>query len=292
MTTAQDNLRGALLMIGSMAAFTFNDAAFKTVADDLPLFQAIFLRGLIVTAGLFAVTGAMGQFTLRFSGHDWRMIGLRAVGEIGATATFLWALFHMPIATVTAILQATPLVMTLAGAVLLGEKVGWRRWGAIVIGFGGVLLIVRPFGQGFSPYSLFVLGTLGFILLRDIPTRRLSRGVPSLMVALTAAVVITAMGGLVTATQAWVPVTSTAWLGIGAASAFILVAYVLAVMVMRVGEIAVVQPFRYTAILWAILMGYLVFNEVPDTLTLLGAAVVVGMGIYTFYRERQIKGRS
>lgn len=282
-------MRGVLLMIGSMAAFTFNDTALKTLADEVPLFQAIFLRGMLVSAGLFVIALALGQFRLDLSRQDWNMIGLRTFGEIGATASFLYALFNLPIANVTAILQATPLVMTLAGAVLLGEKVGWRRWVAILVGFFGVMLIVRPFGEGFSPYSLSVLAALVFILIRDIPTRKLSPNVPSLMVALSAAVVITAMGAVVTATKPWVPVSSDSTWAIFTAAGFILVAYVLAVKVMRVGEIAVVQPFRYTAILWAILMGILVFGEYPDFLTIIGAGIVVGMGVYTFYRERKVK---
>lgn len=124
MVEAKDNLRGAGIMMASMAAFAFNDAIFKTVATDLPLFQAIFIRGCFVTVGLLIAVLVTGQFQWRHSGRDWKLIAARSVGDIGATVLFLTALFNAPIADVTAILQATPLVITLAGAVILGEKLG------------------------------------------------------------------------------------------------------------------------------------------------------------------------
>lgn len=288
--TARENLTGSLIMMGSMAMFTFNDTVLKTLSGEVPLFQAIFVRGCIVTAVLFAFVLLTGQLKFGHSAKDWGRIGLRTIGEIGATLAFLTALFNAPIGTVTAVLQAAPLVITLAGAVLLGEKVGWRRYGAIVIGLAGVMLIVKPTSAGFNPYVLFSVLALVFILVRDLPTRRLSKSVPSVFVALIASVAITATGGVAVLGSDWVPLDSKDILTLAGAAAFLLIAYVLAVMVMRVGEIAVVQPFRYTAILWALGLGYLVFDERPDALTLLGAAIVVAMGVYTFYRERRVRG--
>ena len=288
--TARDNLTGSVIMMGSMAAFTFNDVVLKTLSGEVPLFQAIFLRGCIVTAVLFAFVALTGQWKLGHSAKDWGRIGLRTIGEIGATLAFLTALFNAPIGSVTAVLQAAPLVITLAGAVLLGEKVGWRRYGAIGVGLIGVLLIVRPTSDGFNPFVLFSVLALGFILLRDLPTRRLSKSVPSVFVALVASAAITATGGVALIGADWAPLSRTEILTLAGAAGFLLIAYVLAVMVMRVGEIAVVQPFRYTAILWALALGYLVFDERPDAPTLLGAAIVVTMGVYTFYRERRVRG--
>jgi len=181
-----DNMRGAFLMMLSMAAFTLNDTFIKNVASDLPLFQAILIRGLFTTA-LLAVIGLYRR-EIRFNlpRADWRTIGLRTIGEIFATVFFLTALFHMPIANISAILQALPLAITLAGAVFLGESVGWRRYGAILIGFAGVMLIVRPGGDAFDNYAIYAIISVGFVVLRDLSTRRLSRQVPSLTVALVA----------------------------------------------------------------------------------------------------------
>lgn len=283
-----DNIKGALLMMGSMAAFTLNDTFFKTLSGEVPLFQGIFLRGCLVVVLMTVLAFATGDLRRPIPAGDRKVIALRTLGEMGATICFLTALFHMPLANVTAILQSLPLFITLVGALLFGEQVGWRRWGAIIIGLFGVLLIVRPGGEGFDRFSLLALAAVGFVVLRDLSTRRLSPGTPSLSVALVGAVAITLMGGMVSATSDWVPLEVYHYKAIAAASLFIIFGYTLSVMVMRIGEIAVVTPFRYTAMVWAILLGYLVFGDIPGPLTLIGSAIVVGMGIYTFYRERQL----
>jgi drug/metabolite transporter (DMT)-like permease len=289
MAEAKENIRGALIMMGSMAAFTFNDTFFKTVAGDVPLFQAIFIRGCMVSLVLFLYVSVQGQLRPPIERRDWRLLGVRSIGEVGATLAFLVALFNAPIANVTAMLQAAPLVLTLAGALLLGEKVGWRRYTAIAVGFFGVLLIVQPTGSGFNPYTLYALIALAFMLFRDLPTRRLSTKVPSVFVALLASVSITVTGAVGLIFEEWVPLTIQNLKAIGGASAFLVFAYILAVSVMRVGDMAVVQPFRYTGILWAILLGMLVFGEIPNRLMLIGATIVVAMGIYTFYREGKMR---
>ncbi|MCB1367556.1 MAG: DMT family transporter [Rhodobacteraceae bacterium] len=284
-----DNTRGALLMIGSMAAFTLNDTFIKSVAPDLSLFQAILIRGFMTTALLAVFAVSQGALRVVIPKADWKMIGLRTGADIFATYCFLLALFNMPIASVTAILQSLPLVITLAGAVFFGEKVGWRRYGAILIGFGGVLLIIRPGAAAFDMFSIYALAAVGFVVVRDLSTRRLSRDVPSASVALINAAAIMAMGGVGTLIEGWQPV-ETAVLGrLAGAALFLIGGYLLSIMVMRVGEISVVAPFRYTALVWAIVTGILVFGEIPDTLTLIGSAIVVGMGIYTFYREGRLR---
>ena len=287
MTVANDNIRGALIMMASMAAFTFNDAIFKTVAGSIPLFQAIFLRGVIVSIGFFVVLIFTRQVWPKISSRDWKLIVARTVGDIGATLTFLLALFNAPLADVTAILQAAPLVLTLAGAIILRERVGWRRYSAIGIGMFGVLLIVRPGGDGFNPFVLYAVVALAFVLLRDLPTRRLSKDVPSMFVAFFTALAITSTAGLASLTTDWAPVTLPLAARIGGAAFFIFGAYTFAVMVMRVGDMGFVQPFRFTAIVWAILLGVLIFEEYPDALSLVGTTIVISMGVYTFYRERK-----
>ncbi|MDG1430368.1 MAG: DMT family transporter [Paracoccaceae bacterium] len=287
MSGANENIRGAMMMIATMAAFTFNDAIFKTISGQLPLFQSIFIRGAIVTIGLFVVLFFLGQLRPEISRRDWKLIIARTLGDIGATITFLFALFNAPLADVTAILQSAPLVITLAGAVILREKVGWRRFSAIGVGLFGVLLIVRPGSDGFNPYLMAAVVTLAFILLRDLPTRSLSPSVPSMFVAFFTAAGITTSAGIATLATEWQPVSINAALTLAFAASFIFAAYTLSVMVMRTGEMGFVQPFRFTAIIWAILLGIFVFDEHPDTLSLIGTAIVISMGVYTFARERQ-----
>src|SRR6056297_1584889 len=144
MSSPSDNLRGGMLMTVSMAAFTANDTFIKAVSAELPLFQTLFLRGIATTLMMAALARALGMWRLDIPKRDRTRLLLRTATEIGAAYFFLTALFNMPLANATAILQALPLTITLAAALFLREPVGWRRLAAIVLGFAGVMLIVRP----------------------------------------------------------------------------------------------------------------------------------------------------
>jgi S-adenosylmethionine uptake transporter len=285
-----DNMRGAVLMTLGMAAFTANDACMKALSEHLPFWQAVFLRGLAVCTVMGAGVVLLGQVRLRWPARVWGLIGLRALGEVGAAYFFITALFHMPLANATAILQALPLAVTLAGAVLFRERVGWRRWLAIAVGFTGVMLIVRPGAEGFTVYSVYALISVLAVTLRDLVTRRLPRDVPGSMVALTGAVAVTVFGGTGAVVTDWVPVTGQAALLLAGAIVFVLVGYLLSVTVMRTGEIGFVAPFRYTSLVWSLILGFLAFSEFPDGVTLIGGAIVVATGLFTLYRER-VRGR-
>ncbi len=274
-------------MMVSMGGFVLNDTLMKSLAGEVPLFQAIFVRGLVATALLGALAGARGVLTYRVAGTERWRLAVRMAAEVGATACFLNALFHMPIANATAILLVMPLAVTLAGALVLGERVGWRRYTAILVGFVGVLVIVRPVGAGFNAYALFALAAVGFLVVRDLVTRRFAADVPSVFVALATAVAITVLGALVSLVGAWVPLTVDDVVVLAAAAGCLVVGYLFGVMTMRVGDIGFVSPFRYTVLIWALLLGAVVFGEVPDALTLVGSALVVATGLYSFHRERR-----
>ncbi len=283
-----ENIRGALLMMGSMLAFTVNDAFMKSLADELPLSQALFLRGLATSILLFLLARHLGGLRLRLPRRDWKLIGIRTASEVAAAFFFLTALFNMPIANVSAILQALPLTVTLAGAVFFGEAVGWRRLSAILVGFVGVLLIVRPGAEGFNVFSIYALISVACVTARDLATRRLSAAVPSFTVALAAAIAVTAFGGAGALAGDWAEISGKATLQLAGATTTVIAGYMCSVMAMRVGEIAVVAPFRYFSLLAALVLGFMVFGEWPRALTLLGAGIVVATGVYTFYRERQL----
>ena len=283
-----DNFSGALFMTLAMAAFALNDSCMKAVTADLPLAQAIFLRGIIATAALSLIGLRQGKLRLRFGRDDRRRLGLRSLGEIAATLTFLTALRHMPLANLSAIMQALPLAVTLSAALIMNEPVGWRRMAAIGVGFCGVLLIVRPGTDGFDIWSLIALASVACVVLRDLSTRRLSPDVPSVSVAFFAAVSVTASAAVLLPFGGWDPVGATHAMQIAAAGTFLIAGYLMIVMAMRVGEISLVAPFRYTALLFSIALGWALFSEFPDALTLIGAAVIVATGIYTFYRERRL----
>ena len=286
MAGMSDNTRGALLMTGSMASFTFNDAFMKSLGEQLPLFQAIFLRGIGTTLFLIALTVWMRQVRLAASRRDWTLMIIRAVSEMGGAWFFITALFHMPFANLSAILQALPLAVTLAGTVFLGESVGWRRMTAILIGFAGVMLIVRPGADGFTIYALYGLATVACVTVRDIVSRMMSRELPSLMVASVSALGVTLFAAVGSTFETWAPVTLPVALKLLGAMVFVFGGYLFSVSAMRVGELSFVAPFRYTSLIVALFVGALAFGTFPDLLTLIGAGIVVATGLFTLYRER------
>ena len=286
--TLTDNMRGALLMNVAMLAFTLNDTCMKVVMDRLPLFQVITIRGVMATAGLLAIALAAGQLRLTLGRNDTRIIALRTLAEIAASLLFLAALVHMPLANLTSIMQSVPLAVTLAGALVFGDRVGWRRMTAILVGFAGVMLIVKPGTEVFDIWSVMGLGAVLAVVVRDLSVRRLSSAVPSMTVALWASVSVTLMGLIGVVFEGWRPVSPIDLLYMAGAAGTLIIGYLTVVMTMRVGDTGLVAPFRYTALLWAILLGWVTFGTLPDSLTLLGAAIVIATGLFTFWRARRI----
>ncbi len=286
MSRLTDNMRAAIFMMTSQAGFALNDAMMKLSSETLNLFQAIFLRGMIASVLIAVLAFRFGALRHRVVGRDRILIALRSLGEIGSTFCFLGALFNMPIANATAILQSVPLAVALGAALFLGEAIGWRRYLAIGIGFLGVIIIVRPGSEGFNAHALLALGAVGFMVLRDLTTRRLTAEVPSLLVTLISMTAITASAGLVSILEGWRPVEPAPAGFIALASVCLIVAVLFGVMTIRLGSIGFTQPFRYTLLPWAILFGILFFAEYPDGPMLAGSALVLGTGLFTFYRER------
>lgn len=289
---SSDNLRGILLMCASMAAFTINDTFMKSVTLTLPLYQTIALRGLIAVLGLIILALATGAFRFRASRRDAGLILLRSLADVAATITFLTALLHMPLANLSAILQALPLLITLGAALVYSDKIGWRRMTAILVGLIGVLIIIRPGTEGFDRWSLLGVASVAFVVVRDLSVRPLQGHLPSAIVALGAAVAVAAMGWIGTALQGWQPPTGWELARVLGAGLFLIVGYLTSVMAMRNGDIGLVAPFRYTSLLWAIALGFLVFGNLPDGWTILGATIVIAAGLFTLWRERQLRRRT
>ena len=286
------NFRAATFMLLAMAGYVFNDAFMKLLARDMSMGQAIFLRGLVASLMIGFLAHRAGA--LRTPGKAFRpMPMLRTAGEVLGTVLYLTALVHIPLANALSIMQATPLAVTLGATLFLGEKVGWRRWMAILLGFCGVLMVVQPGTEGYSSYALLACSAVVCAATRDLATRATHRDVPTLFLSAIMAPAV-GLAGL----AMWIydgsvaPITITHVLLVVGASAFILIAYQGIALAMRQGEIGFVAPFRYTAILWSILLGILLFSEFPDQLTLVGSAIVVATGIYSLYRERRVANRS
>lgn len=287
-----NNLRSVFLMCIAMLAFVVNDSFMKAVTQDLPLFQAIFLRGIGCSLGLVAVAYAMtGRVQIRPEAWDLQVLSLRTAAEVLATLTFLAALVHMSLATLSAIMQALPLAVTLVAALLYREKISPQVWAAIIVGFGGVLLIIKPGMAGFDRWSVLGLASVAFVVVRDLSTRHISQALPSTTVAIWAAVFVTLLGAVGMWFEGWQTVYLPAALKIAAATAALVVGYITVVSMMRVGDIAVIAPFRYTALLWALLFGWLFFDSLPDAMAMIGATLVVGSGIFTLWYSARQHGR-
>mgnify|MGYP001423755900 FL=1 len=287
-----ENIKGAIFMSVNMLAFVVNDAFMKFLFIDISIYQAIFLRGVITIPMLALMAVYRNQITFSVNRSDWKYIWLRVAGEVGAAVFFLSALAQIPLANVTAILQAVPLTVTMAAALFLRETVGWRRWLAIIIGFLGVTIIVRPGVDGFSVYSLYAIAAVFCVTIRDIATRKLSKDVPTSLVALITGVAITLYGAIMLPSVAWIPLTATHWFLLTLAAIAIVFGYVFSVLAMRTGETSFIAPFRYTAMIWAIGLGIILFNDWPDNLTLLGTTIVIATGIYSFHREKVRQGNN
>jgi drug/metabolite transporter (DMT)-like permease len=284
-----DNLRGILLMCASMAAFTINDTFMKSVTLTLPLYQTIGLRGLIAVVGLGLLVVLTRAWRVRLNRRDGWLILVRSLADVAATILFLEALLRMPLANLSAIMQALPLMITLAAALVFGDRIGWRRMTAILVGLIGVLIIIRPGTDGFDRWALLGVASVLCVVVRDLSVRPLQGQVPSALVALGAAVAVTLMGWIGAGLQGVEPLSWLEAAKVLGAGLFLIVGYLTSVMAMRCGDIGLVAPFRYTSLLWAIALGLLVFGDLPDGWTAIGSAIVVGAGLFTLLRERALR---
>lgn len=269
-----------------MAGFTINDALIKSIDHSVSLGQVLAIRGLFLSCLLLLL---VYRYRALRSVSQLRStpVVLRALADVGGTFLFLEALRHLPFANIVSILQALPLVVTLGAALILGEQVGWRRYLAIFVGFAGVLIIVRPGFEGFNGYSLLVLAVVLLASARDLLTRKVPPEVPSLLITLVTAVVVQLAGWISLATVSdWISMDSMTITKLAAASVFLFFGYHGVVLAMREGEISAIAPLRYSSLIWAVLIGYLFFGEMPDLVTFTGTALIVASGLYAIHRDR------
>ncbi|WP_281994510.1 DMT family transporter [Ruegeria faecimaris] len=284
-----NNVNGILLVVGAMAAFALEDMFIKHLSVTVPTGQIMVLLGL--SCGLVFV--GMAVFTRKriFDAAAWQTLPLiRALCEGFGAVAFVTALSLVDLSTVAAVFQAMPLVVTMGAALFLGEQVGWRRWSAIGVGFIGVLLIIRPGLDGFQPETLFVVASVVAIAARDLITRRLDVRVASAVVAMQAYGAVT-IAGFVLISMAGQPVVALNQAQFGpflGAIGFGVLGYYGIVSAMRIGDASALTPFRYTRLVFSIAAGMLMFGERPDMMTVAGASLILGSGLYTFLRERRL----
>jgi drug/metabolite transporter (DMT)-like permease len=281
-----DNLRGIILMVAAMAGFALEDMFIKFAAADLPAGLILMAIGFIGGAVFAALARMQGQRTFARAALHPAVMG-RNLGEVAGTFGFVTALTLAPLSTVSAVAQAMPLFVTMGAALFLGEAVGWRRWSAIIVGFAGVVLIVRPGMEGFDPNVLWAVLAVVGLGGRDLFTRRIPREITTVQLSVWGFLAVGILGAVMLAISGgsqWPTGAQTAF--IGGALAFGIGAYWALTKANRLGEMSVITPFRYSRLIFALLIGILIFGERPDALTLSGAALIIASGLYTFARER------
>ena len=284
--TLTDNQRGALFMTLSMAGFAVEDVFVKAAAGSMPLGQVLLCIGLAGTAIFAAIARRMGDPILPAAFLSRPML-IRCGFEITGRLFYGLAITLTALSTTSAILQATPLVVVAGAALVFGERVGPRRWLAVLVGFGGVLIILRP-GADFTALSLLaVVGLLGFSG-RDLATRAAPKGLSNRQLGALGFAMLATAGAILLALQGGAVIPDATGLGLLAGgTVFGMAGYHALTFAMRTGEVGAVTPFRYTRLVFAMILATTLFGERPDAATWIGAALVVGSGIFALKAGRE-----
>ncbi len=285
---APGNLAAIGAMVLATVAFVLGDAAMRLAAGTLPTGQSIFLRSLTSVLLAAVVAHAMGLLSqLRRALVGW--MGWRCVGDAGNSLLFQAALSRMGFADIMGVLQLTPLTLTAASALFLGAQVGWRRWAAVGAGLAGALLVIKPGTSAFTIWAVLAVGSVLCGTLRDIATRKLDAAIATVIILLIsqAAVALAGLGLALFQGLVWPSPRDGALVVF--AGVMTLLGHLGMIISLRIGEISAVAPFRYASVVWAIIVGVVLFREVPDGWSLAGMAILVTAGLYAFHRERKVR---
>jgi len=289
---ATENLRGITLMVVARLVFAGSDTFTKLASEGLPASEVVVLRNAISLPIVFFMAWRLGGLRHLGAFGD-RVVLSRSVLEGTGTLAFVAALPYVMLGQSAVILLTVPIILVALSAALYKEEVGWRRWTAILIGFGGVVMVAGPFGGRPTYYLLLTQFTAIVWAFRDLVTSRIVGRIPSATVALINTVVVGLLAVPGALWQEWrgFGIEETLYLvGSGILVAFANYLYIDA---LRTGAIAVVAPFRYTTALWATIAGFIVWGDIPDYLGVMGTLFIIGSGLYTFYRELEVaKARS
>ncbi|MDO8351845.1 MAG: DMT family transporter [Aestuariivirga sp.] len=285
MSSSQNHtLRAGLYMVITTACFVAGDTCIKLIGTSLPLGQVICLIGLVSSLFLLMVCGQQAilkDVPLIFT----RTVLLRSLFDTMASFMFVSALMHMPLANLSSVMQSVPLVVVAVGVIFLGEKAGLSRIAAVIAGFLGVLLIVKPMPQTITIYEFLALGAVIVVAFRDLVTKRIPAHVPLLVIALANAIFISLSGFGVGLAQGFKTVEVWQWALLLGASLFVTISYFFIVATVRLGDLSATAPFRYSEVVFAIISGILVFDEYPDAISYLGMALVIAAGLFAAHRE-------
>jgi drug/metabolite transporter (DMT)-like permease len=278
------NLRGIVSMLCAMALFIASDTMVKLAGAMMPPTEIMAVRGLI------AVVLMGGIVLATVERAQWNMIrrplvAARAGLEAVLAVLFLVALPHLPLGEITVIMQIAPLVLTVLSSVVLAETIGWRRWAAVAAGFLGVVLVAQPSGQGINVYILIALIVPVLVAVRDIMTRKLDPKIPTAAVTFTTTLGVCLLGLAGAPLENWTPLSSYALALLAASAALVSGANIFIIRAFRGVDVSVVSPFRYSSVVWAILLGYVIWGDIPNPLAIVGMAIIVASGLYVMHRE-------
>lgn len=282
--------KAILMMVAAAGILTVNDAIAKWLTERYPVGQVLAIRGVLVVSLVYG-WAVVSRRTPVLRVRSWKLNLTR--GGLMALSTFLFvtSLSLMPIADAIAISFAGPIFATALAALLLAEPVGWRRWSAVAVGFAGVVVMVRPTPEMFRMVALIPIVAAFVGALRDIVTRKMGTDGESTLMVLIVSTSVVAFAGLLTLPFGWV-VPTPAELGLFVlTSVLVAVAQGLMIESLKYGEVGLVGPFKYTSLLWALLLGLLVWGDVPGPWTWAGAALVIASGLYIWRRETVVRRR-
>jgi len=280
------NRAGIGFIVAAMACFVFNDALVKYASQTMPSGQLIFVRG-VMAIGWILLVARLTRTPVQPAALGQRPVLVRSVLDAAATFAYLLSLFQMPIGNAIAINMASPLFIALLAVVWLRERVGPAQWAAMLVGFGGVLLLVRPTVDGFNAYALLCLAGALFHALRDFTVRQIPATVSSITITLSTATAVTLVAAAVTSVNGWQPFGAFEFGLLAAASLFLAGGYHLLILATRTGELSAVAPFRYSALLVALTLGWVVWGDVPDAIAWVGIGLLIAAGLYLLRRQQR-----
>ncbi len=287
----RNNALGALYMTIGSLGYVVNDAFVRRITENGPgVYQVLFFRSLGLAA-IFVLAGVVKRERLA-AHHVSRPMLTRVGAEMIASSLFFAAVIRLEFANAQAILQVVPFAVMLTAAIVLKERVSAAQYVAILLGFVGVIIVVRPATSGFSGWSLVVLLSAGFMVVREFATRRVDRSIPVFSVALLTAVGMAAVTGVLSLTEPWQEFSTDSTLFLAASIASLTLGYFFTIETVRVGDLSVSAPFRYSILVGAVIAGYVMFDEVPDSLTVIGSLIIVATGVYAIRLSSRTKNAS
>ena len=281
-----ENTKGAFLISLAAACYVMSDIFMKFLSSEISIFQITFLRGLLVTFFLFSYCYISKASFFVKEWKDRLVIAIRSILEVIMTYTFLAALFNMNVANANAILQLIPLVVLLGSFAFLRQSPKTHEWVAVLVGCLGAVIIIRPGALDFNFFTIHALVAVFCLAARDLLTVRLNKNIPSNIVAFYSALLLTLVSFLLSKDPIYFGELRNSYFILYTAI-FVSIGYIASVAAMRFGDVTFVSPFRYTALLWATVMGFIFFNEIPKLTTLLGGFIIILAGIYIFYKSKE-----